>query len=48
MSSYDRKKLFQVLPFYSTFIEKPEIKRLSNIKLLQELPFCDELNIARN
>ena len=48
MSFYDTKKLFQVIPFYSTFIEKPEIKRLSNIKLLQELPFYDELNIVRN
>ena len=38
------KKLFQILPFYNTFIEKPDIKKLSNIKLLQELPFYDELN----
>ena len=42
------KKLFQILPFYNTFIEKPEIKKLSNIKLLQELPFYDELNVAKN
>ena len=41
------EKLFQVLPFYNTFIEKPEIKKLSNIKLLQELPFYDELNIVK-
>ena len=43
----EHKKLFQILPFYNTFIEKPEIKKLSNIKLLQELPFYDELSIVR-
>ena len=45
---WDEKNLFQMLPFYNTFIEKPEIKKLSNIKLLQELPFYDELSIVRN
>ena len=47
MSFWDAKKLFQVLIFYNTFIEKPEIKKLSNIKLLQELPFYDELNVVK-
>ena len=37
-----------MLPFYKNFIEKPEIKKLSNIKLLQELPFYDELNVVKN
>ena len=32
----------------NTFIEKPEIKKLSNIKLLQELPFYDELNVVKS
>ena len=41
-------KLFQILPFYNTFIERPEIKKLSNMKLLQELPFYDELNVVKN
>ena len=45
---WNAKKLFQILPFYITFIEKPEIKKLSNIKLLQELPFYDELSIVKN
>ena len=45
---WDVKKLFQILPFYNTFIEKPEIKKLSNIKLLQELPFYDEVSIVKN
>ena len=42
MSSWDEtqaRELFQILPFYYTFIEKPEIKKLSNEKLLDELPF---------
>ena len=43
-----QKKLFQTLPFYNTFIEKPKIKKLSNIKLLQELSFYDELSIVKN
>ena len=42
------KKLSQILPFYNTFLEKPDIKKLSNIKLLQELPFYDELNVVKN
>ena len=42
------KKLFQIPPFYNTFIEKPEIKKLSNIKVLQELPFYDDLSIVKN
>ena len=42
------KKLFQLLPFYNTFIERPEIKKLSSIKFLQELPFYNELSIVKN
>ena len=45
---WDAKKIFQILPFYNTFIERPEIKKLSNIKLLHELPFYDELSIVKN
>ena len=45
---WDAKKLFKILLLYNTFIEKPEIKNLSNIKLLQELPFYDELSIVKN
>ena len=48
MSFWDVKKLFQMLPFYNTFIEKPEIKKLSNIKLLKELPFYNELNVVKS
>ena len=45
---WDAKKLFQILPFYNTFIERPEIKKLSNVQLLKELPFYDELSIVKN
>ena len=45
---WDTKQPFQVLPFYDTFIEKPEVKKLSNVKLLQEFSFYDELSIVKN
>ena len=48
MDYWDKKKLFQILPFYNTFIEKPEIRKLSNLKLLEEFPFYDELNIVKS
>ena len=38
--------LFQKPPFYNASIEKPRIKHLSNIDLLHELPFYDELSVA--
>ena len=46
--SWDRKKVFQILPFYNTFFERPKIKNLSNLQLLQELPFYDELSIVKD
>ena len=45
---WNAKKLFQVLPFYNTFIENPDIKKLSSVKLLQGLPVYDELSIAKS
>ena len=42
----ERKELFQNLPFYNVLIEKPKIKHLSNIDLLHELPFYDELSVV--
>ena len=42
----EAKNLFQTLPFYNVLIEKPEIKKLSNVELLHELPFYDELSIT--
>ena len=38
---------FKELPFYSEPIEKPKIKRLSDINLLAELPFCKRLSIIK-
>ena len=43
-----QNKLLQILPFYNTFIDKPKIKKLSNIELLQKLLFYNELNIVKN
>ena len=48
MSFWNTKKIFQILPFYNTFIEKSEIKKLSNIKLLHEVPFYDKLNVVKS
>ena len=45
---WDAEKLFQILPFYNSFIERPEIEKLSNVKLLQELPFYNDLSIVKN
>ena len=42
----EAKNLFQTLPFYNVLIEKPEIKKLSNIELLHELHFYDETSIT--
>ena len=41
----EAKELFQILPFY-VLIEKPKIKHLSNIELLYDLRFYDELSAA--
>ena len=43
----EAKKLFQKLPFYNTPTEKLYIKRLNNINLLDDLPFYNELGIAK-
>ena len=45
MSFLDAKELFQELPFSNIFIEKPQIKHLSNIELPHELPFYDESSV---
>ena len=45
---WDESKIFKILPFYNSFIDVPKIKKLSNIRLLKELPFYDELNIIKN
>ena len=47
VSFWDKKEaktLFEKLPFYNIFIEKPKIKGFKGMNLLQELPFYTELN----
>ena len=41
------KRLLKEQSFYNTSIEKPNIKHLNNVDMLSELPFYDELNIAK-
>ena len=48
MPSWDANKIFPVLPFYNSCIQKPKVKMLNNVQLLKELPFYDELNIVKN
>ena len=35
---WDANKIFKILPFFSTYIDKPEVKKLNNVQLLKELP----------
>ena len=42
---WNNTNLLKILPLYNILIEKPKIKRLSNAKLIYELPFYDSLNI---
>ena len=41
------KKLLKEQPFYNAPIENQKIKKLSNVGMLSELPFYDELNILK-
>ena len=42
----EKKELFQELPIYNVPIDKPEIKKLTYVEMLSELPFYNELNIV--
>ena len=44
----DESEIFKILTFYNSYTERPKIKELSNIRLLKELSFYDELNIVKN
>ena len=46
--AWDESKIFKILPFYDSYIEKPKIKKLNNIKSLKELPFYDDLSVVKN
>ena len=41
------KELLKILPFYNSFTDVPEIKKLSKVQLMKELPFYDELKIVK-
>ena len=41
----ERKRLFKKRSFYNAPMEKPKLKKLSNIDMWHELPFYDESNI---
>ena len=45
---WNESKIFEMKPFYNSYIEKPKIKKLNNVQLLKELPFYDELSIVKN
>ena len=40
---WDAKELFKILSFY-----KSKVKKLNNVESLKELPFYDEMSIAKN
>ena len=46
MSFWVTEELCQICPFYNILIEKPKIKHSSNIELLHELQFYDELSVV--
>ena len=41
-----QKNYFKYFHYYNVLIEKPKIKHLSNIELLHEYPFHDQLSVA--
>ena len=43
----NESEIFKLLPIYDSYIERPKIKKLNNIQLLKELPFCDGLSIVK-
>ena len=47
LSEINSVNYFKELPFYNKSIEKPRIKRLTDINLLAELPFYKQLSIIK-
>ena len=47
MAILSNMNYFKELPFFNVSIDKPNIKRLSDINLLAELPFCERLSIVK-
>ena len=47
LSKINEANYLKKLPFYKSFIEKPKIKGLTNINLLAELPFYEQLSVIK-
>ena len=47
LSKIDTLEHFKELHFYNEFIEKPKIKCLTDINLLAEQPFYEQLSIIK-
>ena len=47
INSFNEANYFKELLFYNKPIEKPRIKRLTNINLLDEQPFYEQLSIRK-
>ena len=47
LSKINEANYFKELPFCNSFIEKPKIKRLTNINLLAGLPFHEKLSVTK-
>ena len=45
---WNESDIFKILSFYNSYIDIPKIEKFSNIRLLKELPFYNELNIVKN
>ena len=45
---WDESEILKILPFYNSYIERPKIKKLSNVRLLKELPFYNDFSIVKN
>ena len=45
---WNESEIFKILPFYNSYIERPEVKKLNSVELMKKLPFYDELSIIKN
>ena len=47
MTTLSNINYFKEHPFFNVFIDKPKIKRLTNINWLDELPFYEQLSVIK-
>ena len=47
MTTHSNMNYFKELPFFNVSIDKPNIKRLSDINLLAEVPFYERLSVIK-